>query len=70
MNLIDWDHQLKMSQQYSVAVFIKLTMIVIYINSFVASKSWESIPLLNLELVTALKYHAKFGHWHFNTHVK
>ena len=41
-----------------------------YINSFVTSKSWESIPLLNLELVTALKYHAKFGNWHFNTHVK
>lgn len=39
MNLIAWDHQLKMSQQYSVAVFIKLTVIVKYINRSVTSKS-------------------------------
>lgn len=52
MNLIAWNHQLRVSQQYSVAGFIKLTVIVKYINRSMTSKGQESIPLLNLELVT------------------
>lgn len=62
MGLIACDCQLPLSCQNQAGGFIMLTVIVKCINRSMTSKSWEIIPLLNLELAIALRYSANLGH--------